>query len=733
MPSGTSDVIDRRTVQRQLLEHPDQPVLWRHLAQAKAFGRTPVPAPPATRRPPQRNPSPVSTVGEELLRSSRPLRPQFHPVDSREGQAVGAAHAKRLRAWVAEGRFAEVLRCLGPEAVEPLAAVLDPHQAYGLGHAAFLGERFDLACPLLETVVAGGDRAGDVQPWALLFSGLSLQEAGEQAHARERLQHLWKRGAGEPEQSWQEATFHAGVAMAWMDLKMGETDTADDWLANLRVLPIASGHGEELDLLGRVLSTLKWLEVNPREELVHAVDRAESCGFVAAIDAIRITPCGTVVEIVGWAVDPTQQLRELCLIRGRKVWRLDLGKACYSARADLTEVIRRCGGSEDLHAGLRLMLVNTAEERAAFRGGEAAELFVVLASGEQFCLRRGVQGTPLTTARLKEMLDVTIQHPCRLVSPRLLERLRTAWSDQVAAKLERSADHHRYGEPVAGAELSVVVPLYGRIDFMEYQLNWFKSWRRRRRGQAPGVQLIYVLDDPRLRDEFVALAKRCHMLYQVPFETVINPENTGFAGANNRGAEYAEAPLLLLLNSDVLPADDLSIELMLRAMQKHQEKIGALGARLIYENGAIQHKGMEFVKENDLEGELGQVWLNDHPLKGVNLEITASERLELQEVEAATAACLMLQTRLYQEIGGLSSQYIIGDFEDSDLCLKLRARGLPIYVDLAAAFFHLERQSVGIDDRQSSSKMKVVAANAITHHQLWCSSIEKLKGSGVES
>ena len=57
--------------------------------------------------------------------------------------------------------------------------------------------------------------------------------------------------------------------------------------------------------------------------------------------------------------------------------------------------------------------------------------------------------------------------------------------------------------------------------------------------------------------------------------------------------------------------------------------------------------------------------------------------------------------------------------------------GLPILVDLAAVFHHLERQSVGIGDVDDSLKAKVVTANAITHHQRWCSAIERMKRAGI--
>ncbi|MCT0206132.1 glycosyltransferase family 2 protein [Synechococcus sp. CS-1332] len=587
---------------------------------------------------------------------------------------------------------------------------------------------------MLEAVVAAGERAGELLRWARLFAALSLRAMGSLSEARKRLAAITAEGRttefAEPQRV---IAFHAGLALSWLHFSEGERAAAVQCLQELRQSPLCEENSGEVDLLGRVISTLEWLESHPREDLSHAVDRAEDCSFVAAVDAIRISPCGTLLQIEGWVVDPGKQMRELCLVRGDRVWRLDMGEASYSSRPDLAAVLQRCHASGDLHPGLRLQILNMPEERHPLQAGEAAELFVVLNNGLQFCIRRTLQRTELQTDQLKEVLDVAISHPTHLQAPMLLKRVRETWSQQLLHKMDQPAEHNGLSRGLQPApELSVVVPLYGRVDFMEYQLNWFNAWRRRHGDRVPAIQLIYVLDDPRMKQEFNALAKRCHTLFSVPFETVINPINMGFAGANNRGVQLAKAPLLLLLNSDVLPASDTSLELMLRAMQQHGEALGALGARLLYDNGAIQHCGMEFVTEPDLEGDLSWLWLNEHPLKGVNTGYSLEQQLELQEVEAATAACLMLRTGLYRELKGLSSHYVVGDFEDSDLCLKIRQRGLPIAVDLAAVFFHLERQSVGLGEKADTIKAKIVAANAITHHQRWCSAIERLKRSRIE-
>lgn len=731
---------DRQDLQRRLLEGPHQVDLWLQLDQSSR-GDEEKESPPkrpglvtqqsVARRPkPAAQPmatAPSAPSSRDGIRpgTPRPIQLRFHQPGSSEAQAVLQEQLGELQALAEDGRYETVMERLGLDVLEPLAAQLPAAAAYGLGHWAHEQGRFEVAAPLLAVVVAAGEQVGELLMWAELFLGLSYRGLGEIGRAREQLGELVAKHTSH------DASLHAQVALAWLDLNSGAPQEAACVLEQLRQHPQAGSHVAELDLLGRVLSTLEWLGDNPRGQLSHAVDRASSDGVVAAVDAIRLSNCGRVFQLQGWLVDPGQQLRELCLVRGERVWRLNLGQARYSHRPDLAEVVARCGGDAKLHAGLALTWIALAEEAEPLKAGEAAELFAVLANGAQFCLRRTLQGAELGTDQVKDVLDAAIEEPCRLVSANLLHRARELWSAVLLGKLQRPAEHKLFGKPPAQPELSVVVPLYGRIDFMEYQLNWFNAWQRRNGLDRVELQLIYVLDDPRLKQECLALAKRCHTLYATPFELVLNPENLGFAGANNRGAGFAKAPLLLLLNSDVLPAHDDSLELMLRAMQQHHGQIGALGARLLFDNGAIQHQGMAFVQESDLDGELGRVWLNEHPFKGVKLPVAEAQSQPLLEMEAVTAACLMLEAECYRQLGGLSSHYIVGDFEDSDLCLKLRSQGLPSLVDRAATFYHLERQSVDLASSSDGMKSKIVAANAITHHQRWCSTIERLHSSEV--
>jgi GT2 family glycosyltransferase len=261
--------------------------------------------------------------------------------------------------------------------------------------------------------------------------------------------------------------------------------------------------------------------------------------------------------------------------------------------------------------------------------------------------------------------------------------------------------------------VSMIIPLYGRIDFMEYQLAEFSNdpWI------CEFCQNIYVLDDPSKERETLSLARDLSKLFRIPFELLHYDENYGYAVANNIAAGFAKASKLLLLNSDVMPIGAGWLRRMLDIYEE-LETPGALGPKLLFEDGSIQHAGISFEKSEEFG-----IWLNEHPGKG--LPDLGAEKKGLYEVPAVTAACMMIDRESYESVGGLSENYILGDFEDSDLCLKLIDSGAKNYYTPDVSLVHLERQSQNLfADR--GWKSKITLYNGWQHDKRWGGLIEKL-------
>ena len=273
---------------------------------------------------------------------------------------------------------------------------------------------------------------------------------------------------------------------------------------------------------------------------------------------------------------------------------------------------------------------------------------------------------------------------------------------------------------------SIIVPIYGRHDFIAHQLVHFAQ-----DAEVRGSELIWVIDDPRLDAAVRRDAERLARLHDVAFTVLHLGRNLGYAGANNAAAAVAAGDELLLLNSDVLPAAPGWLGRM-RAAADGAPGEAVAGARLLYDDGTVQHDGMRFERAANFDG----LWLNRHPGKGLPADLFdgpdeddgAGGAGGLVPREAVTGACLLVGRERYLSLGGLDEGYVLGDFEDSDFCLKARAAGLHVGVAPGATLYHLERQSQSLVTG-ARWKTDLTHYNCWVHTRRWHDAILALQGA----
>lgn len=249
--------------------------------------------------------------------------------------------------------------------------------------------------------------------------------------------------------------------------------------------------------------------------------------------------------------------------------------------------------------------------------------------------------------------------------------------------------------------ISLVIPIYGRYDFIEYQLALFAN-----DTFMYEQEIIYVIDDPRISEEVRNSCDTLARIYPLPFKLLMLQKNLGYAGANNAGVACATGKNVLLLNSDVFPQDSGWLKKLLDAANNDLSNT-LLGARLKYHDESIQHDGMSFFSSPFAGG----LWINIHPGKGLPSD-QFERNVKPQPRESITGACLLMSKENYQLLGGFDESYILGDFEDSDLCMKARAEGLAIALAEDVSLYHLERQSQSL---VSGSRWK----NELTYYNCW--------------
>jgi glycosyltransferase involved in cell wall biosynthesis len=160
-----------------------------------------------------------------------------------------------------------------------------------------------------------------------------------------------------------------------------------------------------------------------------------------------------------------------------------------------------------------------------------------------------------------------------------------------------------------------------------------------------------------------------------------------YSAINNFGASKANGECLVLLNDDVeIINSEWLEELLVNALRP---EIGAVGAKLFYPDGTIQHAGI-LIGYCKVAGEIGKGMPNDWAgqMQRANL---------VQNVSAVTGACLAIEKTKFLEVGGLDEQHFKVAFNDVDLCLKLLEAGYRNLYTPFAKLIHHESMSRGQD------------------------------------
>ncbi len=166
-----------------------------------------------------------------------------------------------------------------------------------------------------------------------------------------------------------------------------------------------------------------------------------------------------------------------------------------------------------------------------------------------------------------------------------------------------------------------------------------------------------------------------------------------YPAINNFGAEHASGEYLLFLNNDTEVVNEDCIEELLGYCQRSD--VGAVGARLYYDDGTIQHAGVI----------VGLGGIAGHPFsKAVHEDPGYFGRIIMaQDYSAVTAACMLVKKSVFQQVEGFDQGYAVA-FNDVDLCLRIRKAGYLIVYNPYAEMNHYESKSRGYEDTEEKVK-----------------------------
>ncbi len=149
---------------------------------------------------------------------------------------------------------------------------------------------------------------------------------------------------------------------------------------------------------------------------------------------------------------------------------------------------------------------------------------------------------------------------------------------------------------------------------------------------------------------------------------------------NNAAAKQCESPFLLFLNDDTSAITSEWLEALVELIARPE--VGAVGAKLLYPDGRIQHAGVV----------MGLYDNCGHAFKGLDGDVSHYFDFSdvIRNVSAVTGACLMTRANIFWEAGGFDENEFAVAFNDIDLCLKIGALGYRVLYTPHAQLYHHE-------------------------------------------
>ena len=228
----------------------------------------------------------------------------------------------------------------------------------------------------------------------------------------------------------------------------------------------------------------------------------------------------------------------------------------------------------------------------------------------------------------------------------------------------------------AGTSVSIVIPFRDQPRFLRTCVDSVRAT-----SDDLAVELVLVdngTTDPETRTLVEVLAG------EQDVRVVRDPRPFNWAQLSNAGAQAAHGDVLLFLNNDI----EARRPGWLSALCAHacRPDVGAVGARLLYPDGRLQHCGVVV----GLGGAAGHplVGLPEHAHGYLNMAVAT------RECSAVTGACLATRRAVFDELQGFDESLGV-DLNDVDYCLRAGAQGYRTLYAPTAELVHYESPSRG--------------------------------------
>jgi GT2 family glycosyltransferase len=181
---------------------------------------------------------------------------------------------------------------------------------------------------------------------------------------------------------------------------------------------------------------------------------------------------------------------------------------------------------------------------------------------------------------------------------------------------------------------------------------------------------------------------------------VLNDRNLGFGAAASLGTKHAHAAVIVFVNSDLMVGPNWLEPLCLRI--ERDRRVAIAGPAILNLEGKLDHAG----------GLLSQEGWSIHYGDGDDPE--RAEYAFARRCDYVTGACLAVRADLFHQSGGFDPWFDTAYFEDTDLCVRLGARGWKVMYEPASRVTH-----VGSASGTNEWKQRLLAINHPRFYKRW--------------
>jgi GT2 family glycosyltransferase len=230
------------------------------------------------------------------------------------------------------------------------------------------------------------------------------------------------------------------------------------------------------------------------------------------------------------------------------------------------------------------------------------------------------------------------------------------------------------GEP----KVSIIIPTRDNASYLKRCLASLERMTAYR-----NYELLIIDNNSRYLETLEYFDSITHRV--IPFREPFN-----YSRINNFAVSHAEGEYVLLLNDDTEVISGGWLEAMLEPAQRPE--VGGVGARLLYPDGRIQHAGVILGVGSPWER---GVAMHSHHFYSSDSPGYAGALMTTTNYSAVTAACMLLRKSIFDEVGGFEEENLPIQFNDVDLCLRIRERGYYVVYTPYAELYHHESVTRG--------------------------------------